>query len=149
MLNFFVGRCVLLGCLVALVAGCGKEAGRVPFAGEGTKATTLQLGAGDVAFWTDLDLKYEGPAALVYRVELQQGGASVATAVCDPLANLNLKLGWVETQLGGSHSVSGSGKMSCSANLAKAGLTTIQTTLEFTTRPATLTLTKADLVVKQ
>jgi hypothetical protein len=149
MLNEYVGRWFLLGCVVMSLAGCGKEVGRLPFSGEATAAPTLQLAAGDVGFWTDLDLKYEGPAALEYHIDLQQGGASVGSAVCDPLGQLNVKLKWVETHLGTASKVSGTGKMACSATLAKAGPTTVQTTLAFTTRPATFALMKADLIVKQ
>jgi hypothetical protein len=141
-----------LGFLVVAslaLAGCGKEAGRVPFSSEASKTATLQLAAGDVAFWTDLDIKYEGNAKLQYRIELLQGGANVASASCDPLGEMNVKVGWVETQWGSSRSRSGSGKMSCSANLAKGGPTDVAATLAFAVRPSKLDLKKADLVVKQ
>lgn len=134
---------------VLLLAGCGKEAGRVPFAAEGSKATTMPLEAGDVAFWTDIDVKYEGNATLAYRVDLVQGGSSVATAECQALGPMNMKVGWVETQVGASHSRSGSGKMACNAQLPKSGPTVVQATLAFGARPTSATLTKADLVVKQ
>jgi hypothetical protein len=133
----------------SLLAGCGNEVGRLPFAGEDTKAVTMPLKAGEVAFWTDIDVKYEGGAALTYRVELLQGGSSVATAECDALGPMSMKVGWVETQFGASRSLSGNGKMSCSANLAKGGATVVQATLGFSARPTSATLNRADLVVKQ
>jgi hypothetical protein len=134
---------------VLLLAGCGKEAGRLPFTGEGTSATTMHLEAGDVAFWTDIDVKYEGDATLTYRVELLQGGSAAATAECQALGPMSMKVGWVETQLGASRSRNGSGKMGCSAQLTKAGPTLVRATLGFGTRPIDVTLRKADLVVKQ
>jgi len=132
-----------------LLSGCGKAVGRLGFAGEGTQSAALPLAAGDVAFWTDVSLDFEQPAALRYHIDLEQGGASVATADCDPLGQLSIKVGWVEAGLGGWRSISGSGKMLCSAHLAKAGLTTVRATLAFTTKPTTLTFRRADLVLKQ
>jgi hypothetical protein len=132
-----------------LLTGCGKEAGRVPFAAEGTKAVTMPLAAGDVAFWTDIDIEYEGAPALTYRVELLQGGSSVAAAECEALGPMSIKVGWVETHFGASSSRSGNGRMKCSAQLAKSGPTVVQATLAFDPRPISVTLSKADLVVKQ
>lgn len=140
---------IIAAIAALLLAGCGREAGRVPFAAEDTKAVTLPLEAGDVALWTDIDVKYEGAAALGYRVELVQDGASVATAECDALGPMSLKVGWVETQFGASRSLSGTGKMACGAKLPKSGLTEVRATLGFSARPASVTLTRADLVVKQ
>jgi hypothetical protein len=137
-----------VGCLL-LTTACGKEAGRVPFAAEDTKSVALQLEAGDVAFWTDLDVKYDGAADLAYTIELEQAGAAVGNAVCNPLGQLNVKLGWVETNFNGARSASGSGKMACGLSLAKGGVTNVRATLAVVTRPATFTLSKADLIIKQ
>lgn len=134
---------------VWFLAGCGKEMGRVPFAGEDTKIVTMPLAAGDVAFWTDIDVKYEGGAALTYRVDLVQGGSSVATTECEALGPMSMKVGWIETQFGASRSRSGNGKMACGVHLPKGGPTTVQATLDFSARPSSVTLNKADLVVKQ
>lgn len=140
---------LLLLSSAALLTACGKEAGRVPFSGEGSAAAPLTLKAGDVALWTDLDIAYEGDAALAYRVELVQDGATVASAVCDPLGPMNVKMSWVETSIGSSHSRRGKGKMGCAATLAKGGPTTVKATLAFAQKPAGLALKKADLVIKQ
>lgn len=139
---------VLLFSLSSLTA-CGSEAGRVPFSNEGSGAAPMTLKAGEVAFWTDLDVAYEGQAALVYRIELVQDGSTVATAVCDPLGHLPMKMSWRETNIGASHSRRGRGKMECAATLAKGGPTTVKATLAFDRKPATVTLKKADLVLKQ
>ncbi|HEY1959780.1 MAG TPA: hypothetical protein VGH28_29425 [Polyangiaceae bacterium] len=134
---------------LAVVAGCGKEAGRVAFSSDGTGAATMTLKAGDVDFWTDIDLSYEGNAALAYRVTLEQGGKSVATTVCDPLARLNVKTMWTETNVGASHSRHGMGKMSCTVTLPSGGATEVHATLAWSAKPSSVTLKKADLVVKQ
>ena len=140
-----------LATALALLAltGCGKEVGRLPFSSEGRKSTVLALSPGDVAFWTDLDIQYEGVAAADYHIDLSQAGHSVATAVCDPLGPMSVQLGWLETQHSAKRSKSGRGEMTCSATLAKGGPTTVEVTLAFRSKPAVLALSKADLVVKQ
>jgi len=144
-----MNRIVLLVLTSSALLSCGKELGRVPFTSVGTATATAPLAAGEVAFWTDIDLEYEGDAALAYEVELSQGGAPVAKATCDPLARLSVKESWVETNLGASHSRHGTGKLGCSVTLAAGGPTTVKATLAFSRKPATVTLRKADLVVKQ
>ena len=131
------------------LAGCGKELGRVPFSSEGTRSANLTLAAGEVAFWTDLQIAYEGDATLDYDIDLSQGGAVVASALCNPLGQLSVQLGLLEANIGSSHSRNVRGKMVCTATLPKAGPTDVQAKLVFGTRPTRLDLKKADLVVKQ
>lgn len=142
-------RLPLLAGALWLLCGCGKELGRIPFEDEGSGATTVTLAAGDVDFWTDLKIEYQGGAALAYDVELFQDGASVATATCNPLGKMTVKTAWVETNLGDAHSRRGNGKMGCSVNLPKAGETKVKATLAFGKKPSGLALAKADLVIKQ
>lgn len=139
---------VLAALSALLLSACGKELGRVLFTGEGSGAATLALAPGEVAFWTDIDIKYEGDAALTYHVDLLQGGSTVATADCEALGQMSMKVGWIETRFNTSQSRSGRGKMPCSAHLDKSGATVVRAQLGFTTRPS-VTLVKADLVVKQ
>ena len=132
--------------LLALLAGCGKEMGRIPFSAPGTGTATVTLQAGEVAFWTDIDAEYHNDSSLPYTVQLEQGGAKVASAMCNPLGPIHIKMSWVETNLGNEHSRSGMGKMGCSVTLAKGGPTTVKATLG----PAKdITFKKADLVLKQ
>ncbi|MEI9937649.1 MAG: hypothetical protein WDO69_10560 [Pseudomonadota bacterium] len=151
------GPLALLGLLLlaslpltalSLVA-CDREVARLTFTSEGTQSATLSLAAGDVAFWTDLDVAYEGSAALGYQVELSQAGHRVATASCDPLGKMSVQLVWVDVERGAFHSRRGEGKMLCAATLPKAGPTLIQATLAFAVHPRTATINRADLVVKQ
>lgn len=136
--------------LVALMlAGCGKELGRIPFTGEGAGEAQVTLTAGEVRFWTDIDIEYEGAAAVGYQVELLQGGAVVANAACDPLGNLDIKTSSVQTNFGNSHTLSVNGRMSCTATVANGGPTTVKAAFAFAQKPANLVLRKADLVIKQ
>jgi hypothetical protein len=139
----------LLALAGLALLSCGKEVGRVPFTTVGIASATAPVGAGDVTFWTDIDMEYEGDAALAYRIDLSQGGAHVASATCDPLGHLPVKTSWVETNLGGSHSRRGTGEMSCNATLPAGGPTLVQVTLAFSRKPASYTLRKADLILKQ
>lgn len=141
-------RIALVLALAPLLA-CGKEVGRVPFAAPGANDATMTLKAGDVDFWTDIDLSWEGPATLDYQVTLEQGGKAVATATCNPFGQLHVKQMWAETNIGSSHSRRGRGKMSCSTSLPSSGPTTVKATLAWGAKPSTETLRRADLVVKQ
>lgn len=141
-------RIVTILALVFLT-GCGKEIGRVPFSSPGIGAATMTLKAGDVDFWTDIDIAYDGSSVLTYEVTLEQGGASVATTSCNPLGPLHVKTMWAETNLGSSHTRKGLGKMSCSVSIPSGGATTVKATLAWGAMPTAPTLTKADLVVKQ
>jgi len=132
-----------------LLAGCGKEVGRIPFYGEGSNSATAVLSAGKVAFWTDIDLSYTGSAKLEYRVALLQGGSPVATVVCDALGRMSATRMWLEVDRGSVHSRSGRGKMECSATLLKGGPTTVDVNLAFGVRPLSATVSRADLVLKQ
>ena len=140
---------VVFSALALAVASCGKEVVRVPFSQAGSDVASVELKAGDVAFWTDLDLKHSGEAALEYRIELWQNGASVAAAICDPLGQMTVKIGWTEYNFGSSHSRSGEGKMSCRAHVAQGGTTEVRAALVVKRLPATMALSKADLIVKQ
>ncbi|HYQ42544.1 MAG TPA: hypothetical protein VER11_11270 [Polyangiaceae bacterium] len=146
-MNTLSKACLFAAALV--LAACGTEVGRVGFSGEGSSSVTTPLKAGEVDFWTDLDIQFEGNAELHYQVALMQGGSRVATAVCDVLAPKSGKLLWIEIDRGPLHSRRGAGQMPCSATLPKSGPTTVEATLAFGVRPLRVTLRRADLVVKQ
>ena len=139
----------LIILFVLACAACGSEKGRVPFASEGAAEGTFDLKQGDVAFWTDLDIEYEGDGALAYDIELVQGGATVAKAKCNPLGHMSVKTSWTETNLGSKHTRHGNGKMDCAASVPKGGATTVRAKLAFAPKPGSVTLKKADLVLKQ
>jgi hypothetical protein len=135
--------------ILLFLLGCGKELGRVAFTGEGSSSGSATLAAGDVYFWTDIDIAWQGDATLTYDITLEQGGKPVATATCNPLGHMSVKTSWVESNVGPSHSRSGGGRMDCTTNLPTGGVTTVKTKLAFARKPASVTLRKADLVIKQ
>ncbi len=135
---------LLVTALLALLTGCAKEVGRVPFAAEGKASATLPLAAGNVDFWTDIAIEYQGDASLEYLIAVEQGGVKVATAICNPLGLVLTKKGWTENDFGGFHSRNGSGKMPCSLKLPAGGPTTVRATLAFAARPTSLALTRAE-----
>ena len=139
----------LVAVVGSLVSGCAKEAGRVPFSGEGTAASTMTLKAGEVDFWTEIDIDWEGDASLAYKIDLAQGGKVVASATCNPLGRLHVKTSWVETNIGDKHSRRGNGKMDCTVSLPSAGATEVRAHLAFAKKPPSVTLKKADLSVRQ
>lgn len=142
-------RAYVLIPFAALLCACGSEVGRVPLTAEGSAAIQAPLKAGEVSFWTDIDIEYEGDATLTYDVTLEQGGKSVAKTTCDPLARLSTRMKWLEKNVGDSHSRSGLGKMACTATVPAAGPTSAKVTLAFGRKPKAVTLKKADLVLKQ
>ncbi len=127
----------------------GEEVGRLAFTGPGTTSSTLLLNAGEVSFWTDVDIRYEGASPLAYHVDLSQGGSQVATASCDPLASKSVELSWLKTFDGVTHLERGRGKMGCTATLPASGPTTIAATLLLDSHGSPVTLKKADLAIRQ
>ena len=140
---------VMLGVSAFVFDRTGTELGRVPFAASRTSSVTLPLKAGEVAFWTDLDIQYEGAPPLVYHVELSQAGAVVGAATCDPLSSMSLKINWLSTSDGVTHLERGHGQMSCTASVPASAPTTILATLEVNRRGGTVALKHADLAIRQ
>ena len=60
-----------------------------------------------------------------------------------------MKSSWTETNFGTTHSRHGSGRIECSANAPATGPTTVKATLAWVKKPTTVTLRKADLVIKE
>jgi hypothetical protein len=136
--------------LVSLLsAGCGKEVGRVPFAAVGSADATVTASSGELIFWTDLDLEWEGEATLSYSVKVEQDGKEVGKSLCYPLAKAKVRTMWTETNVGSKHTRKGNARMECNVKLEKGGSTVIKTTLAFGDKPIKIDLRKADLVVKQ
>ena len=123
--------------LVVSLAGCGKEAGASRSRARGrpaprSRSTPARSTSGPTS---PSSTRATPPSST--RSILKQGGASVGTATCNPLGHMSVKTSWVETNLGGSHSRKGNGKMACSGNLAKGGDTTVKAHLAFGKKPAT------------
>ena len=140
---------VMLATFAWVLPPDGNEVGRIPFTSTGTATSTLPLDAGEVSFWTDLDIRYAGDPPLTYQVDLVQGGRHVATASCDPLGHKSTTIGWLSMSDGVSHLERGRGKMLCTASVPVSGPTTIQATLLLEPDGNAVTLKKADLAIRQ
>jgi hypothetical protein len=139
-----IGVAVLL-----MLASCGKEAGRVPFRGEGSDMRTIMLKPGHVAFWSVMDIEFEGKGELLYTIDLEQGGAKVASVTCDALGFHPAETNWSYMDIGDRHQWRGNAKMDCHANLVSGGSTTVNAKLAFGTKPSNVTIRKADLELRQ
>jgi hypothetical protein len=140
-----LGASVLLSCFA--LAGCGKEVGRIPLTGDGSGTTSVAVGSKGLALWTDLDIAYTGNLGATYEVEMLQSGKVVGTASCNPF-DVSTKIKSVETSINGKHTMRYGGKMRCSADVP-AGATEVKATLTIAPKPAVLTITKMDLVLKE
>jgi hypothetical protein len=138
----------MLAAFAVISPPLGKELGRIRFAGPGSGSATLPLAAGEVAFWTDLDIHYEAVPPLAYQVDLSQAGRQVASASCEPLGSKSVTLGWLSTFDGVTHLERGRGRMSCTASVPTSAATTIQATLELEPQ-SNVALKRADLVIRQ
>jgi hypothetical protein len=138
-------RLILGGAL--LLAGCGKEVGRIDFTEPGSRSVTVSLDAGEeVAFWTDLDVEFRGATRLSYAIVLRQDGKEVARANCDALdvsVEMMSKTITVDDQISTSYE----GKMRCEVQVPSSGLTEIEATFEAVPMP--IRLTSFDLIIKQ
>jgi hypothetical protein len=134
----------LLLPMAVWLAACGTEAGRVPLAGPGSGTTKLTLKAGEVAFWTDLDVEWEGSLAARYDVTLASGGQTL-TATCNP-TDVTARLNSTRNTTGNKSAFRYEGKMKCDVT-APGGDAVLTATLSVGN--ATAMFKKSDLVVKQ
>jgi hypothetical protein len=139
---------VLLGAL--LLAGCGHEVARIPFSAEGSGSTKVNVGAGGVDLWTDLDVEYSGSMVVRYDIKMSQGGKVVVSASCDPF-DVRQKVGVKATTHGTDKVVYFTGRMGCRKGLpdVPSGMTDVTATLTVLRRPTNLTIHKMDLVFKE
>jgi hypothetical protein len=139
--------CRLLLGVALFAAGCGKEIGRIDFSEPGRRSITVSLDASEeVAFWTKLDVEFQGPTRLSYGIVLRQDGQEVARADCDAL-DVSVTVMSKTITINDQTSISYDGKMRCSAKVPSSGPTEIEAM--FDASPAPMRLTSADLLIKQ
>ncbi len=140
-----------LGWAAALVllAGCGKEVGRVALSGEGEGDASVTLKAKqELALWTKLDASWDGSFSPRYDVELRDGSSAVvAKTTCDPL-DVSTRIASTETNVGNHHSRSYNGKMRCDLVAPADGSYTVHTKLHYDVRPSSLSVKDISLVLK-
>jgi uncharacterized Zn-binding protein involved in type VI secretion len=76
-----------------------------------------------------------------------QGGKVVGSATCNPF-DVSTKIKSVQTSINGKNTMRYGGKVRCSADVP-AGATEVNATLSIAPKPALLTITKMDLVLKE
>jgi hypothetical protein len=132
----------IVGLLV--LCGCGTEVGRVPLSGAGQAEAKMTLKAGEVSFWTDLDVDYVGELSAAYSVTVTLG-AETLHADCNPL-DVNVKTNSLVTSFNDKHSKRYRGKMRCNVNVPNAGEAIVNADLAAS---GSAEFRKADLIVKQ
>jgi hypothetical protein len=133
--------------LVFLLASCGSTIGQIPFSGEGEGQTVVQVRAGELRFWTELDAQFRGEMHAQYDVELTQDGAVVGTATCHPLQLGPSRVCSKRILVGETHVVHC--RMACNVVMSRPGPTLVRARFSIASRPADLRLSRANLVVKQ
>jgi hypothetical protein len=148
---------IMLSLMGFYLAGCsaltGEEVGRLAIntvsSEEGliTKETTINLKQGDeIVFWSDMDISYEGDAALRFRLTIQKEGASPDNLEIDPTVK-DMTLGEVKTTLGNKTTWSFSGR-NFIFNVQEDGRYNFKAIL-VASENSSLTIRKAELVIKK
>ena len=145
--------CVLAAPLAACEAMFGKEVARLPVntvstAGqEIVKEASVPLKKGnEIAFWSEMDMAYEGDAPLRFQVSVTKNGASFKQLEIDPTRK-NLTVGEVKTSVNSKVNWRFSGKNEV-LQIPEDGTYTFKARLIAGTNPS-LIVTKAELVLKK
>ncbi len=129
-----------------MLSSCFHAVGRLPFAREGAREAVVDLEAGDVRFAADVEVRYTGRAIARYDVDLIQGDRVAGHATCDPLRITGAKSCMYRF---GNRDFECSIVMDCKAHVDAGGPTVVRARLSIPTRPAELTLRRADLIIGQ
>lgn len=146
----------LLMLLISLV-GCsaitGEEVARLPINEVSTennlivKEVSLDLKKDEeIAFWSDIDVEYEGEASLRFRVEVLKNGEDFGGFEIDP-TDKSMTLGEVRTTIMGKTDWSFSGKNS-EVKIEEDAKYTFKAILVSSDNPS-LKIEKAELVIKK
>lgn len=150
-------KSIIFSFAVCYLAACsaltGEEVGRLPInkisSAEGliTKETSIDLKQGDeIVFWSDMDMSYEGDAALRFRLTIQKEGASPDNLEIDPTVK-DMTLGEVKTTLGNKTNWSFSGR-NFIFNVQEDGRYNFKAIL-VASENSSLIINKAELVIKK
>ncbi|MEO1053488.1 MAG: hypothetical protein AAFX87_22830 [Bacteroidota bacterium] len=144
---------VLLSVLTACSALMGEEIARLPINGVSSpdslimKETSLNLKKGDeIAFWSEMDMAYEGDVGLRFRVEVLKDGEAHGGLEIDPTEK-NITAGEVKTSLMGKTNWRFTGR-NTSVDIDEDGNYTFKAILVASENPS-LVIEKAELVIKK
>lgn len=109
--------------------------------------TSIQLKKDDeIAFWSDMDLEYEGDVQLRFKMEISNNGQSLGTLEIDPTKK-NMTIGEVQTNFGSSTDWSFMGK-NTEITIEEDGNYTFKGIL-VASENETLKINKAEIVLKK
>lgn len=147
----------MLSLLLIFLIGCsaitGEEVARLPINEISTennlvvKEVSLDLKKDEeIAFWSDIDMEYEGDASLRFRVEVLKNGEDFGGFEIDP-TDKSMTLGEVRTTIMDKTDWSFSGKNS-EVKIEEDGKYTFKAILVSSDNPS-LKIEKAELVIKK
>lgn len=147
----------MLSLLLIFLIGCsaitGEEVARLPINEVSTennlivKEVSLNLKKDEeIAFWSDIDVEYEGEASLRFRVEVLKNGEDFGGFEIDP-TDKSITLGEVRTTIMDKTDWSFSGKNS-ELKIEEDGKYTFKAILVSSDNPS-LKIEKAELVIKK
>jgi len=130
------------------LAACGQEVGRVSCEQGTAKTSEFEIeGAKPAAFWTDLDVEYDGNPEMYYEIEVELDGEVVAERTCHAL-DVNTKINSVTSDMGNHHTRRWQGKMKCEP-FELEDTATVKITSIFDVKGEGAAVSGCDLVVKQ
>ena len=140
-----------------LLAGCsaltGEEVGRLAINRVSTNGMLIKKDAivilkqGDeIAFWSEMDMEYEGEVSLKFRIAIQKDGQDLGGLTVDPTQN-DMTLGEVKSLVGDKTSWSFSGR-SAVFPIKEDGSYFFEAILLASNNPS-LIIKKAELVLKK
>ena len=149
-----IGASILTLLSYSCSALLGEEVARLPINQVSTDddnliimETTLSLKQGEeIAFWSDIDIAYEGPVALRFRIEILIDGQSIDTFEIDP-TDKNITMGEVKTTVMDKTNWSFTGK-NYDILIEESGEYTFKAFLVASENPS-LVIDKAELVIKK
>ncbi len=101
-----------------------------------------------VHFWIDFDATYQGDLRAKYDIDLLQRDVLVGHATCEPVPLSHAaRVCSFRSEIGDSHQLRC--RTDCQARVSSSGPTLVRATLSIQGKPASLTLTRADLLIKQ
>jgi hypothetical protein len=146
---------VLITCL--FLFGCsaftGEEVGRLAINQVSSvgnlikKEASVVLEPGDeIAFWTEMDMEYEGDVTILFRIAITKDGKDLGSMEIDPRKK-DMTIGEVKTSLGDKISWSFSGRGAI-IPISEAGNYTFEAIL-LASNNSSLVIKKAELVLKK
>lgn len=145
-------RTILAVVALLTLPGCrGKQVARVELRAAGSAEGRFVPGAAPLLLWADLDGKWQGnknsKMPVLYRIDVLQGGAPLASLTCDTTQGLTSVCG-ISSTVGNSRSADCEVKLACKLPKLSPGT---EVTLRVTGTPGARikTLTDMSIIVRE